>query len=123
MPISPTCRTLLTGLVMIGLSAGPAAAARQTKEKVLPSFDCHQTTTVAERVICTHQELAKLDVEMIRLFRNAVNKAPSDQRKDLHTEQARWIARRNDCGETDDATVQKCIEKAYRERIAQLRPR
>jgi uncharacterized protein len=116
-----TSRKLAGALIVMGLSALPASAAQQTAEKVLPSFDCHHTTTVAERVFFTHQELPKLDVEMIRLFRDAVNQAPSDKRKDLHTEQARWIARRNDCGESDDATVQKCIERSYRERIAELR--
>ena len=107
-------------IAMLGVVLTEAEAGQQ--KPVHPSFDCHQTTTAVERVICSHDELATLDLEMMRLYRDAVTKAPRSARKHLQTEQARWLDRRNACTETASRTMQRCIEAEYQARLQQLSP-
>lgn len=97
----------------------PAAA---EQKPIQPSFNCHEATTVVERVICSHDDLATLDLDTARLYREAVSRAPAAERKHLQTAHARWQARRNACTATATRTLQQCIEAEYRARIAELRP-
>lgn len=98
-----------------------AGEAAQNKP-VQPSFNCHEATTAVERVICSHDELARLDLDMARRYRDTVTRAEPPARKHLQTEQARWLARRNSCTETVRRTMQQCIEAEYETRLHQLGP-
>ena len=40
----------------------------ETSAKVSPSFDCRKATTEVEKLICSDDELAKLDVEMSKSY-------------------------------------------------------
>ena len=59
-------RTWILGLVLALILTNPAGA------KVQPSFDCAQVKTEAEKLICSDDELAKLDVEMNKWYKKAL---------------------------------------------------
>ena len=113
-------RMLLRCSIVAVLVWTPLVAEAGQKKPVQPSFNCHEATTVVERVICSHEELAILDLDMVRRYRAAVTTADPSARKHLQTEQARWLARRNACTETATRTLQQCIEAEYQARITQL---
>ena len=59
-------RTWILGLVLVLILTNPAGA------KVQPSFDCAKATTEVEKLICSDDELAKLDVEMNKWYRKEI---------------------------------------------------
>jgi hypothetical protein len=78
-----------------------------------PSFSCAKAATGSEKLICSNQELSALDVEMARLYRDALE--VSSNKEALRDEQRSWLrARRDRCPDVG------CMRQAYRERIAQL---
>lgn len=86
-----------------------------------PSFDCAKATTEVEKLICSDDELAKLDVEMnkwykkARLWRATYSKHSNIE---LQNSQNGWLQRRNnfEClpKETDK---KKCLTSLYNEAI------
>jgi len=86
-----------------------------------PSFDCTKATTEVEKLICSDDELAELDVEMnkwykkARLWRKTYSKRSNIE---LQDSQNKWLHRRNnfEClsKETDK---KKCITSLYNEAI------
>jgi uncharacterized protein len=114
-PMRATARTIGLAVALLVPAAAAAAVAAQD-----PSFDCKGDLATVERVICTHHELAALDVELAAAYREALARAPSlSARKALQTDQARWRGRRNECEQHDP--MQDCIATQYRARLAELR--
>ena len=93
---------LLTWLLCL-----PAAAAT-------PSFPCTGDLTPSEKVICSDDGLASLDVALASAYKSKLeNPGPRDYSLDdprdaIPMTQKAWLAHRNSCG-TDKA----CIRKAY----------
>ena len=108
-------RTWILGLVLVLILTNPAGA------KVQPSFDCNKATTEVEKLICSDDELAKLDVEMNKWYRKArLWRATYSKRSniELQNSQNGWLQRRNnfEClpKETDK---KKCLASLYNEAI------
>lgn len=78
-----------------------------------PSFDCAKVLTGPERLICSSQELAELDVRLGQLYRQAINVSPDKEA--LKNEQIAWRK-----SERDGCADSACILNAYRRRITEL---
>jgi uncharacterized protein len=115
-------RPLRVGSCALGFAVawlGPSGAASAFAAQD-PSFECKGELTTVERVICTHGDLAALDVELAAAYREALARAPTlSARKALQTDQARWRGRRNECDAQQP--MQDCIAAEYKARLAQLR--
>lgn len=67
-----------------------------------PSFDCKRVTTAAERIICSDEQLAAMDVAVAIAYRG---RKTAQERRD----QRDWLRYRNEC--TDRA----CVAGSYEE--------
>jgi len=108
-------------LVLLGSLTAPGAAAQTT-----PSFDCSAADGAVEELVCSDEELARLDRQLQDVFGQAVGvirgypPALADQELPaFRTEQRGWISGRNECWKSDD--VRACTEEAYLRRIAELK--
>lgn len=78
-----------------------------------PSFDCAKASTGPERLICSNQQLASLDVQLMQVYRRAMSVAPS--KNSLKAAQVEWIKyQRNAC------STAECMISAYETRIQSL---
>jgi uncharacterized protein len=86
-----------------------------------PSFDCTQTESSAENLVCADEELAELDREVARLFVLARNglRPNSLRLPELIGTQRGWIRERDDCWKEPDVRV--CVFRSYAIRIHELR--
>ncbi|SET48239.1 peptidoglycan-binding protein [Oceanicella actignis] len=80
-----------------------------------PSFDCTRAATLSERAICADPRLAARDLELTRLYGDAIAGAGAARAGALRAEQQAWLTRRDRCGA--DAS---CIGMRMEERIATL---
>lgn len=77
------------------------------------SFDCTKDVSQVEKLICTEDELSRLDDELAAAYRAASGAAgAADQ---VRRDQRQWLAVRNACGD------RVCIKSAYDHRLADLR--
>lgn len=82
-----------------------------------PSFNCAKASIDAERLICSNQELAALDVDLMAVYKEFANdySHDKDEKNTLKKEQNDWMKNeRNICSTSD------CMAKAYRSRIEDL---
>ncbi len=91
-------------------------------DPIAPSFDCAKAGTSAEEEICKDPHLARLDLELARLYRLAVNgpNMTSDRLDNLKATQRGWVKGRDDCWK---ATIglSRCIADNYVMRIDEIR--
>jgi serine/threonine protein kinase len=78
-----------------------------------PSFDCKKATTYSERLICSDENLCRLDLQMASLFRKARKKITD--REAFKNEQIYWLKNQRDV-----CTDVESMSKAYQMRIEQL---
>jgi uncharacterized protein YecT (DUF1311 family) len=91
----------------------PEETSTEDASPVAPSFDCSKASSSVEKQICGDPTLAKLDVELSRLYSEARRK--TNDKKKLEAEEANWITNSRDvCGNTT------CIAEAYQLRISEL---
>ncbi|MFC3530905.1 lysozyme inhibitor LprI family protein [Vogesella facilis] len=101
----------LTLLRQSGLYIAPYAV----EHTVLPSFNCGKADQWYEKLICSDQELAGLDIEMVRLFKQLQSRSGADVQT-IKISQADWRKKvRNLCLDRN------CLIDSYNERIKQLR--
>jgi uncharacterized protein len=106
------------------MTASLCDAATKTKPKPLPtyktSFDCATPQASAENLICHDAQLARMDLELNRLYLLALSDDHSVPRPNkVEIDQRFWIESRNQCGGgTQDKA---CIVRSYAERAFQLR--
>ena len=81
-----------------------------------PSFDCDGAKTEVERLICTDDELAALDVKLAKMFASALAKAPADAVTALKASQKAWRKQLLKCGK--DGNPHQCIHNAYSSRLS-----
>lgn len=92
----------------------PAPAAPPPRASVSPSFDCGKAASRVERMICSDDELAVLDRELARSFRE-LRAVAGEDRAELEADQRNWrVAERDACGSVE------CIASITRERVAML---
>ncbi|WP_165489487.1 lysozyme inhibitor LprI family protein [Paraburkholderia hospita] len=97
----------------------PASADGQTTQTATvpttfsPSFDCAKVSTGPERLVCSSQQLATLDVELAQAYKR--NMGLTDDKSALKSEQIEWRKK-----ERDACTTVDCMAQAYRSRIDDL---
>ena len=85
----------------------PAAAA-----KVSPSFDCTKASNNAEKLVCSDNQLAQLDLELTAAYTKARDRSADPSK--LKADQIAWIKMSRQCGD------KQCLEQAYKMRISQF---
>ena len=84
------------------------------------SYDCRKATKEFDRAICYSPEVAALDLELGRIYRETLQKFRADQKQGLQKQQREWLARRE-----KTCTIYKwwvdCLKDLYTKRIAELR--
>lgn len=86
------------------------------------SFDCRKASTAVEKVICADEEISKLDDELGRAYRTAVN---IGEHAELRRTQTEWLKNRDDvCGDSGPGAQpdRRCLKTAYEFRIWKLAP-
>ncbi|HMO75329.1 MAG TPA: TIR domain-containing protein [Sphingopyxis sp.] len=84
------------------------------RARIAPTFDCARAATGAERMICADDDLAALDREMARAFRQWRSVA-GDRLREIEVEQRNWrVGVRDACGDP------ACVATTMRQRIAQI---
>jgi len=80
------------------------------------SFDCSRAAPGVEVVICAQPDLAALDREMTRLYRQAEGEAPGDALRDSQRD---WLQSRDACAGA--GSPPDCLMGAYAGRIYELK--
>lgn len=79
-----------------------------------PSFNCEKATWKSERMVCSSQALAVLDMFMANAYRDALARAP-ERAAELRNSQNHWIRKdRESCNDVP------CLQQLYVSRIRQL---
>jgi len=102
--------TLATVLVVLATSIGAAAAT--------PSFDCDGAKTDVEKLICSDDELADLDVRLAKAFASALALAPANDVAVMRATQKSWRRDLLGCGKSGD--LRGCTVDAYHRRLDEL---
>ncbi len=83
-----------------------------TEYKVLPSFNCSDTTLPQELLICSNENLAILDNEMSSLYTDKLSQ--SSEKSTLMHAQREWLSERNLCAD------EICLLEIYKKKISEL---
>ena len=106
-----------SAIVSIGVCTLFSAQAFAAK----PSFNCSKATHEIEKLICSDDELAALDVSLNDLYKVVMKNTPAAAQKRLKAEQSGWVKGRNDCWKADDKHA--CTKGEYEARINVLKDR
>ena len=102
---------LISGCALL---SAPAFAAK-------PSFNCSKASHEIEKLICSDDELAALDVSLNDLYKAVLKNTPAAAQKRLKSEQIGWSKGRNDCWK--EADKRACTKDEYETRINELKDR
>jgi hypothetical protein len=83
------------------------------KASAKPSFDCNKASSYSEKLICSDPELARMDVELAGIYRQAKAIA-SDQKEFTRRSAARWKDRESTCYD------RACVVDWYQSRKQEL---
>src|ERR1700761_2067045 len=78
-------------LVILGAGIGIPAFA----DTPAPSFDCQKASTVTENIICSSEDLSKLDRDVATLYRQTRDLIAGEDLQRLISEQRKWVAQRD----------------------------
>lgn len=78
-----------------------------------PSFDCAKALTGPERLVCSNQQLASLDVQLMQAYRRAMSSVPN--KESLKASQIDWRK-----SQRDACSTAECMISAYKARIQSL---
>ncbi|MDR1451791.1 MAG: lysozyme inhibitor LprI family protein [Helicobacteraceae bacterium] len=78
------------------------------------SFDCQKTATEVEKLICSNEELSKLDVELEKVYKEFLDKTDDESGERIKREQRAWLQGRDVCKDS------ACIKIFYTTRILKL---
>jgi uncharacterized protein YecT (DUF1311 family) len=81
-----------------------------------PSFNCLENTGIAEQAVCASPQLARLDVELSKLFFLLRGRLDAANGVRLRDSQRLWLKRRDAC-----MNDWNCLEAQYVSRIRELR--
>ena len=94
-----------------GITSGP----ERLLQPVSPSFECSKARWKSERLVCSSQELAVLDLAMSNAYRDAVAHYPYEKHE-LRNAQNYWLRNiRESCNSV------LCLKGLYETRIAELK--
>ena len=79
------------------------------------SFDCKKAKSAVEKAICADEELGKLDVDLSKVYKDALKEYPVENY--VKTRQREWIKYNSYCGKSNFII---CLQNNYKERIGQL---
>ena len=82
-----------------------------SSQNTKPSFDCAKASTNAEKIVCSDDELARLDNELANAYKNALNSLDNASKKQLTNEQKSWLKTYNQC------TDKECVKYHLQMRI------
>lgn len=85
-----------------------------SQSSVKPSFDCNKASTTTERLVCSDDELANLDLKLANAYKNARNLADAAGKKKILEEQKIWLKAYNLCNDKD------CVKQNLEQRIKAL---
>lgn len=88
--------------------------ANSSQSRVKPSFDCSKASTNAEKLVCSDDELAILDLKLANAYKNARNSADAAGKKKILEEQKIWLKAYNFCNDKD------CVKQNLEQRIQAL---
>lgn len=119
-------RSVLLGVFFLCALLGRVQAAQ---EAARPSFDCQAARSVAEQLLCTWPEVARLDVQAATLYARA--RSQSRQADTLRQRQLAWLRERDHAciagaslaQAKGSDRVRTCLATAYHGRIFELRDR
>ena len=80
-----------------------------------PSFDCKKANSKIEKMICSDDNLSKIDVEMYTQYKKLRDRLDKKMKKKLLKEQRVWLKSRAKCKDVD------CILKSYYKRVDTLK--
>ena len=101
----------IVAIVFLAMLVLPAKAAQ-------PSFDCDSVKSEVERMICSDDALADLDLRLARDFARALARASANQVPELKSSQRSWRTQMLKCAQTGNP--RGCVLDAYTQRIAQF---
>lgn len=110
MRVSKSCKYLprfLSGLFILCLSFVAHGA----------SFDCSKASTKVEKIICSNQELSKLDDSLGEDYADALNAVSGKKRIEFISKQVHWMK-----DVRDKCSDKECLVKAYKARLNILDP-
>ncbi|GIU48934.1 lysozyme inhibitor LprI family protein [Shewanella sp. KT0246] len=85
---------------------------------ISPAFDCQKAQGQVELLICKDDQLAKLDVQLSKTYRKAINQIGNDELANFKAFQRGWIKGRNDCWKATD--IKQCVQSSYETRLTEL---
>jgi len=109
--------TLAAGLFVLTTSVG-AVAATAGAAAATPSFDCDGAKSDVEKLICSDDELADLDVRLAKAFASALALAPANDVAVMRANQKSWRRELLGCGKSGD--LRACTVNAYHRRLDEL---
>jgi len=83
-----------------------------------PSFDCDDSHSEIDAMICGDDALASLDMQLAWSFARALARANADRVAGLQSDQRIWRAQLRKCGGV--ASPRACVVETYERRIADL---
>lgn len=111
---APATPAAATAPVLPVAEAPVVRAPGPIRARLAPTFNCDRAATQAEKFICGDDELASLDREMARAFRQWRSVA-GPRLRDIEAEQRNWrVGVRDACGDA------ACVANTMRQRIAQI---
>ena len=81
-----------------------------------PSFSCRYAKSSVEHAICADPVLAAKDRRMALLY----ERAGGSRYGPVDPSQWGWVAARNRCGRVHDEALERCLHRAYDDRVAEL---
>jgi uncharacterized protein YecT (DUF1311 family) len=78
------------------------------------SFDCKKAKTDIEKLICSNEELSKLDEELNEAYKELLSKINKNDKEIIKQQQRDWIKNRNVC------TNISCIKYQYEQQLSRL---
>lgn len=81
---------------------------------VVASFPCEKAGTKVEKIICSMQEIADLDIEMSKKYKTVMSMADGEDKAFHRKAQRTWVKERNSCNDA------MCVAKSYIGQLEQL---
>src|SRR5262245_38782185 len=106
---STKAAALLAAVISVEGHVGYASRQGVEPPRAKASFDCGRAASAGEKLVCGDAQLARLDVELARLYRLALD-APqleTNLKDELRASQRGWIRGRDDCLKADNQ--RRCV--------------